>query len=913
MFKNKIFLLSIICFVITAAYLFYPFSIKKINYSAEIKPIINKHCIKCHGGVKQAGGFSLLFREEALSKTKSGKPAIIPFHPEQSDFIARLTHQDLDERMPYKAEPLSKIDIDKLTQWVKEGAEWGDHWAYLPPTVSSENKTIFGDFSLFNFFRKESKIDYFINKKIEEEELKANKQAEKTILLRRLGLDLIGIPVPHNLAQAYLDNNADNAYEQLVDSLLKLPAFGEKWASMWLDLARYSDSRGYQKDNGRTIWKYRDWVIKALNQDMPFDQFSKEQLAGDLFPNPTENQLIATAFHRNTMNNDETGTVDEEFRVAAVLDRVSTTYEVWQSTTMQCVQCHSHPYDPFKHDEFYKSMAFFNNTRDEDTQDEAAFLREFKPEDRTEYGAFNNYLNLNATPQKRDEYIQFIKTLEPRYHAHHADNYQKGALLGDRQIGLFNNGSCRLPAINLTNKAEMWMMYSNKMLGGSFSIHLDKPNGPIIGFYNCDTTASDKFKFELRKVKLQPMVGKHDLYLTAKNTKIGPNVEIFRINWFKFMDEFPGKNIVEKQLYQKTFEDLVTTNTLNTPIMVENHPDFRRKTFQFVRGNWLVHGQEVQPETPKSLNKFVFAQNRLGLAQWLFDDKNPLTSRVIANRLWEQLFGLGIVETLEDFGTQGAKPTHPELLDYMAVKLKNDYKWSLKKMIKEIVLTDVYKRASNITDEQKAKDPTNKWLARAPRLRLTAEQIRDQALAVSGLLNTKMYGNPVLPYQPEGIWNAVNSNLKYQQSEGAENYRRAIYNFQRRTSPYPSFLAFDAGSREFCVSRRIRTNTPLQSLVLLNDPVYLEIAKALAKSSFTKNNATIKKKIEYIYNKIFYQEINDNKLEKLMVLYQKAFKSFEENPSKISEFIDAKGNIELASLSVVCNTILSLDENLVRN
>ncbi|MES2794879.1 MAG: DUF1549 domain-containing protein, partial [Bacteroidota bacterium] len=656
-------------------YFFNPFAASKIDYSSEIKPIINKNCIKCHGGVKQAGGFSLLFRDEALAKTKSGKPAIVPFHPEKSEFIKRLNHKDIEERMPFKAEPLSKKEIATLTKWVKEGAEWGDHWAYVIPKFKSEKSSFLAAFSIFDFLKKENKIDEIVNEKIEEAGITPNTAADKATQLRRLSLDIIGMPAKNALAEEYLKNKSDDAYELLVDSLLASKSFGEKWASMWLDLARYSDSRGYQKDNGRTIWKYRDWVIKALNNDMPFDQFSKEQLAGDLLPKPTESQLIATAFHRNTMNNDETGTVDEEFRVAAVLDRVSTTYEVWQSTTMACVQCHSHPYDPFKNQEFYKSMAFFNNTRDEDTQDEAAFLRDFKPEDQTKLNILTNWLKQNCTPAKQNEYYQFIKTLEPRLHAHYADQYQKGALLGDRQIGLFNGGTCRIPNINLDNKTELLMNYANKYPGGSFTMHLDKIDGPIIGKYFCDTSA----KYVLRSVKIAQQKGVHSIYLKASNPKLEPEKEVFRIQWFKFIENFPGNPLKDKIENEKLFKELLATRTDNTPIMVENQPDYRRKTFEFVRGNWLVHGKEVQPETPKSLNSFKFSQDRMGLANWLFDDTNPLTGRVIANRIWEQLFGIGIVETLEDFGTQGAKPSHPELLDYMALKLSKDYHWSLKK------------------------------------------------------------------------------------------------------------------------------------------------------------------------------------------------------------------------------------------
>ena len=449
-----------------------------VDYSTQVKPIINKHCIACHGGVKRNAEFSLLFRTDALAKTKSGKPSIVPFHPEQSEFISRLTHADPDERMPYKAPALSKSDIETLTQWVKEGAKWGDHWAYVPPKQAKvPNKGMFASLLSFGAWEKND-IDYFVKEKLEKEGLSTAKEATKATLMRRVCLDLTGLPPTPQQIKKY--ENDDNYYEKLVDESLKSTQFGERWASMWLDLARYSDSRGYQKDNARNIWRYRDWVIDAFNKNMPFDQFATEQLAGDLLKNPSKSQLIATAFHRNTMNNDETGTVDEEFRVAAVIDRVNTTFDVFQGTTFACVQCHSHPYDPFRHEEYYKMMAFFNNNRDEDTQDEAPNYRSFSEKDEKKLDSLTTWIKNNLGEEKSANYKKFLRSLEPRHHAHYADNYVNGALLGDRNIGLRNTGTCRLPAINLTNKNSFLIAYRSKYTGGTLELRKDSPTGELL-------------------------------------------------------------------------------------------------------------------------------------------------------------------------------------------------------------------------------------------------------------------------------------------------------------------------------------------------------------------------------------------------------------------------------------------------
>ena len=368
--------------VLLGIIVFLMFSMRRqtVDFNAQVKPIFNKKCITCHGGVRRKAGFSLLFRAEALMKNESGKPAIIPGDPEHSEMIRRLTLKDPEERMPYKHEALSKDEIEILKKWIKEGAVWGDHWAYVavkPVEVPKPKSSLFGLIPAKKIEWAKNDIDYFIYDKLKQEKLSPSPAADKATLLRRVSLDLIGMPAPENLSQKFLNDRSDTAYENLVDSLLASKHYGERWTSMWLDLARYADTKGYEKDGGRSIWRYRDWLINAFNNDEPYNKFLTEQIAGDLLPNPTDAQYIATAFQRNSMTNDEGGTDNEEFRTAAVLDRVNTTWEALMGTTFACVQCHSHPYDPFKHDEYYKFMAFYNDTRDEDSYADYPLLRTY--------------------------------------------------------------------------------------------------------------------------------------------------------------------------------------------------------------------------------------------------------------------------------------------------------------------------------------------------------------------------------------------------------------------------------------------------------------------------------------------------------------------------------------------------------
>ncbi len=885
--------------------------LSRVDYSTQIKPIINKHCITCHGGVKRQADFSLLFRQDALDTTESGKPVIIPGDV-HSELIRRITSNDPEERMPYKEEPLSKDEIKILTEWIKQGAPWGDHWAYVAPKKIEvpKSNTLLSGFWFEDAWPKND-IDYFIQEKLKEVGLQPSDEADKATLIRRVSLDLVGLPPTEEQVKQFLSDDSDEAYEKLVDELLASPAFGEKWASWWLDMARYSDTRGYEKDASRNIWRYRDWVIKALNLDKPFDQFTIEQLAGDLLPAPTDDQLIATAFHRNTMNNDEGGTIDEEYRVASVIDRVNTTWAVWQSTTMACVQCHSHPYDPFRHEEYYKSMAFFNNTRDEDTPGEHPNLRIYKEEDQQRIKDISTWIKKYSSPAKEVEVNNFLRTLEPKIHAHNCDQFVNGALVDTKFLGIRNGGSVRLKNTNLEGKTNIVLHYWMNKPGGSIEIRLDKLDGEVIANIKLDTTGRNQLTttFPLRQTS-----GPHDLYFVFKNSKLKPDQSVCGVEWFAFRDDLPGKDQAEFKSIQENFTGLLNSEVENIPVMVESNEDLYRETTIFERGNWMVKGEAVKPDAPKSLNPFVseMPRNRLGFAQWLVAKDNPLTGRTVVNQVWEQMFGNGIVETMEDFGTQGALPSHPELLDYLALEFTNDYQWSLKKLIREIAVSATYRQDSRVTADVTEKDPSNKWLSHGSRIRLSAEQVRDQALAVSGLLSKKMYGRPVMPFQPDGVWQVVYNDDRWETSQGEDQYRKAIYTFQKRTSPYPSMISFDGSSREVCTIRRIRTNTPLQALVTLNDPVYMDAARALANKMMRAGNTT-EERISSGYEVALFHTISERKLVALTSLYSNAFDQYKLDKKASQQILKTENSPpELAAMTIVANAILNLDEFLTK-
>ena len=902
--SNKLFYSAAVLIVLAiTAVVIYPSD--PIDYNTEVKPILNKKCITCHGGVKQEAGFSLLFEEEAFAPTKSGKPAIIKFKPEESELIRRLHLTDPEERMPYKHDPLTKEEIKILTTWIKEGAKWGSHWAYQKvkePAVPSINDDWVNN-----------NIDKYIVEKLEAEKLSPSKEADKATLLRRVSLDITGLPAHKKIAAKYLNDPSDKAYENLVNDLMATPAYGEKWAALWLDLARYADTKGFEADRGRNIYKYRDWLISAFNTDKPYNDFLTEQIAGDLLPNPSDAQYIATAFHRNTMNNDEGGTDNEEFRTAAVLDRVNTTWSAVMGTSFNCVQCHSHPYDPFKHDEYYKFMAFFNNTRDEDSPFENPVLRQYQGTDNVKFESVKKWLQQNAAPVAANYWITFLRTLQPSINAFQCDKFVNGA--NGWYATLRNNGTCNLKNVVLTGKSELLFKYASRVDKGVWRIYLDSLTGPLIKEVPVKNTSGG---FVHTTTSLPDIKGTHTLYFKYYSPKIKNNTDDgILFEWFSFGNPFPAKEKPGYDSAYKYFNDLMMAGAETTPIMMDANEDLFRPTHVFERGSWLSKGKIVTPDVPAVLPGLPknAPKNRLGLAMWLTDKNNPLVSRTLVNRLWEQLFGTGIVETLEDLGTQGLAPTHQTLLDYLSWQLMYTHNWSIKKTLKEILLSATYRQQSMFTKELLKKDPYNKLYARGPRVRLSAEQIRDQTLAISTLLSPKMYGKSVMPYQPEGIWRSPYNGDAWKLSEGEDQYRRSLYTYFKRTAPYPSMLTFDGGAREVCVIRRIRTNTPLQALTSLNDSSYIIMARSFAKS-MDKVNGTIEAKIKTGYEEMMYKPIAPAKLNVLTNLYQSSLSKYQGNKKAATVLVSDStlaSPTNRAALVVVANAMLNLDEWLNKN
>jgi hypothetical protein len=892
---------------------------EKIGYNDQIRPIFNKNCLACHGGVKKSGGFSLLFQEEALGSTKSGKPALVPGDADASELVKRLTHHDPEFRMPLDAPPLSEGEISLIRKWIDQGAEWEDPWSYRPPDRRLIPPDVGTGWA-------KTGVDRFIAARWAADTLGPAPEADRATLLRRVSLDLTGLPPTPEEAARFFADKSPNAYERAVDRLLASPAFGERWAAMWLDLARYADSKGYEKDLPRSVWKYRDWVIAAFNRDMPFDQFTVEQLAGDLLPTPTENQLIATAFHRNTMANDEGGTNDEEFRNAALVDRVGTTWEVWQGTTMACVQCHSHPYDPIRHQDFYRFAAYFNNTQDRDIYNEKPKLYTFEPADAQRVDRLTAWLNAKlktadrAAPAGRFADAQRRNLVWHlglrRLEAEDFDSSSRHIELWDNQTTLMQTTDGSYIAyddVDLTGLTGVTYRYYSGTPSSFIELRLDSLNGPLLSRARTHSTEAKptdawfnwKVNFTETFAPMTPVGGRHRLFVAFKKDR-EYRTDLLHLDRLDFTVEKP---IFAR--YGPAFRDsllrLRDVSAVSTPILLERPASQRRRTHVFTRGNWLVPGAEVQPGLPA-----IFAQqtarppqDRLQMARWLVSRENPLTARVMVNRFWEQLFGYGLVETLEDFGTQGFRSTHPELLDWLAVRFQDEYRWSVKKLLRLVVTSATYRQSAVATKEKLAKDPRNLLLARGPRVRLTAEQLRDQALAVAGLLNPALGGPSVLPPTPT-------TDAWRKQPPGA-HHRRAVYTFWQRTNPYPSMVTFDSPQRNVCLSRRVRTNTPLQALTTLNDTVYVEAARHLA---VRMTGASVREQLAVGYERVMLKKPAPAKLRLLENLYADALRRYRAQPKQaalvLGEKKPANDAPHRAALVLTANAVLNLDEVLTK-
>jgi hypothetical protein len=634
-------------------------------------------------------------------------------------------------------------------------------------------------------------------------------------------------------------------------------------------------------------------------------------------PGATDQQLIATAFHRNAMTNDEGGTDNEEFRTAAVMDRVNTTWETLLGTTFACTQCHSHPYDPFRNEEYYKFMAFFNNTRDEDTYADYPLLHEFHGADSSKYQEVTSFIGQHATKDVTSNYVKYIRTGQPAINSIIADSFVNAELVSSWYLIMRKNSAARIKHAGLTGRDHLVFTYRAPVEGGQLVVRLDSAHGPELFRMALPKTSGD---FTIMETDIPSFTGVHDMhfeYANARLKKLTDDGVVFEKFWFT--NAFPGKGEPGYDSAHKHFYDLVRSETSTTPIMMDNPPEMFRPTHVFIRGNWMVKGKTVEPAVPHSLNPLPAGApaNRLGLAQWITSTDNPLTARTLVNRLWGQLFGQGIAETMEDLGTQGIPPTHRELLDHLSYQFMHDMKWSIKSILREMVMSATYRQDSHADPLHLEKDQQNRFYARGPRIRLDAEQLRDQALSVSGLLSEKMYGPSVMPHQPPNIWNSPWNGAKWEDSKGEDQYRRALYTYWKRTSPFPAMLTFDQSAREVCLARRIRTNTPLQALALLNDSTMLVASRQLAVGVVPAPGRDVRSGIAAVYEKMMGRPADTRKLDILLRLYDKALTRYRQQPGQclamsgpLGEGVDRPS---AAASVVVANAMLNMDEFITKN
>lgn len=735
-----------------------------ISYNFHVRPILSDKCFACHGpdANKRDADLRLDIPEEAYKALKSNATAhgIVPFKPKNSEVFLRISSKDTSYIMPPIATnlTLTATEIAIIEKWIKQGAKYEKHWAFTAPKTPTIPK-------VKNTKWIKNEIDYFVLDKLEHKKIAPNPEAEKERLLRRVSLDITGLPPSLQMMDKFMADNSPNAYEKVVESLMASPAYGERMALHWMDVSRYADSHGYQDDNYRSQWPWRDWVIHAFNNNTPYNQFISWQLAGDLMPHSSKEQLLATAFNRNHKITEEGGVIDEEYRVEYVKDRTNTLGKAILGITLECAQCHDHKYDPFSQKEYFQMTAFFNNVK---------------------------------------------------------------------EVGL------------------------ESTVGGPETF----AKKPLMEISNADV--QDILKF----------VNKQD------------------------------------------------TNKLIVSVMGDQ--DTLRKTYVLNRGVYNAHGEVVQPSTPKSVLGFSekYPKNRLGLTQWLFDKQNPLTSRVFVNQVWQEYFGRGLVKTSGDFGMQGELPSHPELLDWLAVDFMN-HGWDIKRLVKQIVLSATYRQSAVIDSDKFSVDPDNIFLARAPRYRIPAEHVRDVVLSSSGLLVPTIGGPSVKPYQPAGLWEAATSGrgllASYRQDHQASLYRRGLYTFIKRTVPPPVMAIFDASNRDQCEVKRLNTNTPLQALAMLNDPTVLEASRVLA-ARLLQDKTTPEAKITTAFRRIVSRKPKVQEVKQLTAYYADQLKAFKQNANAdkvltVGEFpIDQKINkTQLAALMGVITIIYNLEETITKS
>ena len=1001
-----------------------------VDFQRQVRSILKRHCDRCHGGTNQEASLTLATSEGLLGTADSDEAIVVPGSADQSLLIKRITDESLGDLMPLDGDRLTDDEIALLKQWIQQGAKIPEsgpagHWAYETPVVDPQ--------AIQEAQRQGiSPIDYFVSRRIDEAGLSSEGSASPETLARRVSLALTGLPATLRQIDSLQADPSDENYERLVDELLSSSAFGVHWARHWLDLARYADSNGFQADQLRDSWAYRDWVVDALNADMPFDQFVIEQLAGDLLPDATTRTKIATGFHRTPTCNVEAGVHPEANRVQQVFDRVNTTATVFLGTTLECAQCHDHKYDPFTQKDYYRLFAYFNNTPLE-VENTSGVTYDFvgpkmdlpmshDHEERREQLSGQ----LARLTKQRDELKQ-----GDRFASWRADMRDK---LRDRPAKWI----VATPAFSTTGLEEFEILDDNSvLLTGSlpgstvYRFEYSGLEGPISGI-RVDALRHDSLpgkgpgrgdaertNFVVHEIGLSVHRDGEQTKLSLGDAKASFSQSKYAVaqavdgdrktgwaiapkfqqeHWATFLttesveidaadkvvvsidqhfgrgrvigrakvslligdpdtadlsDQFVAWLTSDKELKPAQLRKLRDYFSKNDPeiralerkiqtvnnqlkqiqpdttlVMVEqNEP---RETFVMLRGDYQATGDKVTAGTPQSLHALdpAFPDSRLGLAKWIVDPANPLTSRVTVNRFWSEVFGSGIVTTPEDFGTQSETPSHPELLDWLAVELQQNG-WSVKSLLKTIVLSRAFRRSSTVSPSAAAKDPENRLLARGPRYRLAAETIRDNALAVSGLLSQQTGGVPIMPFQPEGIWRAVGRNQpKWNAAKDDDRYRRGLYVVWKRSAPYPSFVTFDAPDRAACTVKRPRTNTPLQALVTMNDLAYAEASVGLAQRMMLDCDGETPNDIAaYGYRLTTGKAPSESTVAALVGLYQSQFADLKNDPDEVVRRVDVllktfrrplpkndkNAETKLAAWYAVANALLNLDQTMTLN
>lgn len=980
-----------------------------VDFDRDINPILKARCAQCHNAQRAMGGLRLDTREHALR-------VLNPTRSSESRLVHRILGEGGEPRMPMVGDPLTPDQISLIKRWIDEGAVWAEsqsaatqsgskHWAFVAPSRPAPPQ-------VRNSAWVRTPIDSFVLAELEKRSFSPSKQADRVTLIRRLSLDITGLPPSIEDVDRFVSDKSPEAYEKLVDQLLASPHYGEKWARWWLDSARYADSNGFEKDRARSIWPYRDWVISAMNRDLSFDRFTTEQLAGDLLPNASLDQRIATGFLRNSMINEEGGVDPEQFRIEGIIDRVDAVGKAFLGLTISCAQCHSHKFDPIPHEDYYKFFALLNNDDEPEIEVPDAKLKATRADLASRIAKVQDNL-LASDPSLRTSFANWEereKTLEqpawtPLQVTELAgSNGVKGDLLPDNSVrvrryvygdanyivklktslkgitglrlelltdpnlprtgpGISSDGMCVLSEISVTASSPSKPEVKEKVaISGAtadfsqsgFPVEQTLDGNPKTG-WGIDSGPARRNQprqavFALKSpvgyddgseltVQLLQKIGKSLVigrFRLSATTGVDPKVDPIPVSIRRIL-ETPREKRTETQR-----RELLTHYLGTDPKYAEASRSIDeafkqwpygpttlalaacstpRVTRLFKRGDWKRPGDVIEPGTPSFLHELPEGapHNRLGLAEWIVDARNPLTARVIVNRVWQQYFGAGLVATPEDFGTRCEKPSHPDLLDWLAVEFRESG-WSFRKLHRLIVTSAVYMQESGVNAKILEADPLNRYLERAPRIRSDAEVIRDIALSASGLLSSKIGGPSVFPPIPDGVLTlGYGDPMKWVTSEGEDRYRRGMYTFWKRSVPYPSLAVFDMPNADVACTRRARSNTPLQALTLLNDAVFVEAAQALALRAW-KSGSDDRSRMIHAFRLCLSREPDEFELRQLLSALQVQYNNFASNTasavyvssSDVEKLVEGVDLHKIAAWTMISRTLLNLDETMTK-